>query len=305
VISAKLTRYIKIKKVCIPALCFALALSAGCKRNAENNVAVPFPEQKEEQKAAVPVRETLPVETETASDTEIGKYGRIIDDEFKSFNGNLAYSLNVYGVGRCMVNENEQMKSASIIKLFIMEYAYKLMSDGEMSGETVIEGRTLNNLIEDMITVSDNAAANTLIRQFSMEKMNEYFSVCGYNGTKLQRYMLDTAAAARGEENYTTAKDVMDFLDKLYENRDKYPYKDMLDVMKRQKIATKLRRDMPSGVEMASKTGELPDTENDVAIVFGMEKDFAIVCLTGGTDAFTAKNAMAKSCRKICDSLKP
>ena len=74
--------------------------------------------------------------------------------------------------------------------------------------------------------------------------------------------------------------------------------------MKRQQISTKLRRNMPSGVEIASKTGELDSVENDVAIVFSENGDYAIVCLTEGGERAVACDAMAKTCREIYDFMK-
>lgn len=238
-----------------------------------------------------------------ATAPEDDKYKLIISDNFKNFGGDFSYSLHMYGSGYRAANESKPMKSASVIKLFIMEYAYSLMEKGEIGDDTLISGGKLSSHLESMITVSDNNATNILIDYFTMDKLNEYFASQGYSDTVLQRRMLDTDAAARGEENYTSARDVMSFLDRLYENKENYPQKDMLDIMKRQRIATKLRRDMPSGVAMASKTGELSDTENDVAIVFSPGGDYAIVCLTGNGSANEARNAMAISCRAIYDEL--
>ena len=230
-------------------------------------------------------------------------YGSIITESFAGFDGQYSYSFHHYGADVRFANESKKMKSASVIKLFIMEYAYSRVVAGELKTDDQISGQTLASLIEAMITVSDNNATNILIEHFTMEKLNDFFVSCQYTDTVLQRKMLDTAAVARGEENYTSASDVTAFLDKLYANKDNFPYNEMLDVMKRQKIATKLRRDMPAGIEMASKTGELSDTENDVALVFTSNGDYAIVCLTSGGTATAARNAMAVTCRKLYDTI--
>lgn len=230
-------------------------------------------------------------------------FNTILKEQFQNFGGKCSYSLHLYGRGEVASESSVQMKAASVIKLFIMDYAYHLMEQGIVTQETVIGGQKLSSLIESMITVSDNTAANTLIDYFTTEKINAYIQSSGYTGTVLARRMLDTAAASRGDENYTTAADVMAFLNKLYAKKDSYPQSEMLSVMKRQQVATKLRRDMPADIEMASKTGELSDTENDVAIVFTPKGDYAIVCLTGGGSSQSAKNAMAAACRKIYDAL--
>lgn len=92
--------------------------------------------------------------------------------------------------------------------------------------------------------------------------------------------MLDNEAVKNGKNNYTSIKDVMSFLDKVYEGKDRFPYSEMLDVMKKQKIDTKIRKKFPSDVIIANKTGELSDVENDVGIIFGEKCDFAIAFLT-------------------------
>ena len=231
------------------------------------------------------------------------KYKSIIDTNFKSFDGAYSYGINIYGSGIRYTNGSKKMKSASVIKLFIMEYAYNFMEKEQINSETVISGRKLMNLIEKMITVSDNDATNLLIDYFTKEKLNEFFKECGYSDTILERRMLDKAAVERGEENYTSVNDVMNFLDKLYEGRNDKNFSEMLSIMKRQQISTKLRRDMPSGVEIASKSGELSDVQNDVGIVFSEKGDYAIVILSQGGDVQKAQNAMAKTCKVIYESL--
>ncbi|MBQ4527997.1 MAG: serine hydrolase [Clostridia bacterium] len=240
---------------------------------------------------------------DSAGDVSNMKYAGLVTDSFDGFSGNMSYALHLYDSDYRAANKSESMKSASVIKIFIMEYAYNQVMNEKLDVDTVIGSRKLSSLIESMITYSDNDSTNILIDFFTMDKLNAFFVSQGYNDTVVARRMLDTAAAARGEENYTSAADVMKFLDKLYENQDKYPYNEMLSVMKRQQISTKIRRDMPAGVEIANKTGELSDTDNDVGIIFTEKGDYAFVCLTNGGVSSVARDAIAKSCRAIYDEI--
>ncbi len=294
-------------KILAVLLCGAVLLS-GCtisKKKAQK----PTPAPSAVTHKQVPQAEKAPVQNPPSTESEVSPavlsapFDAILKDQFQNFDGKCSYSLHLYGRGEVASESTVQMKAASVIKLFIMEYAYHLMEQGALTPETVIGGQNVSSLINLMITVSDNTATNILIDHFTMEKINEYIKASGYTGTVLARRMLDTVAASRGEENYTTARDVVTFLNKLYDNKESYPQSEMLSVMKRQQIGTKLRRDMPAGIEMASKTGELSDTENDVAIVFTPKGDYAIVCLTGGGSSQAAKNAMATACRKVYDAL--
>ena len=182
--------------------------------------------------------------------------------------GKVAYGVYYFNDKKYLSNNNNaQMVSASIIKVFIMEYLY----DNGRIGETV-EGQSVQNLIEQMITVSDNNATNTLIDHVGIETLNNYFSEKGYSSTKLQRKMLE-----QGGENYTSLQDAMKFLKTLYENQGNSNYSAMLEIMKRQQIKTKIPSQLD--IPVANKTGELATVENDIGIVFS-DKPYAIVVLT-------------------------
>lgn len=213
------------------------------------------------------------------------EYADVLSDAFKSVGVKFSYAFHSYSDGARVTAGEGRFKSASVIKLFIMDYAYYCCQNGDITPDTVVSGRKLSDVIESMITISDNASTNTLIEHFGMEKINSYIASQGYADTILARKMLDTAAAAQGKENYTSAADVMKFLDKLYSGKDSGYCKTMLDTMKRQQVSTKIRRRFPGNIVIANKTGELSDTENDVGIIFSDGGDFALVCLTAGGDS--------------------
>ena len=209
----------------------------------------------------------------------VKEYVEIFNKNFNQTAGKVQYGIHIYQSKIRYTNESYKAPSASVIKIFIMEYAYSQMENGLIKSDTMIGGKNLIEMITSMITVSDNNATNALIDYFGMDNLNEFFKKQGYNDTVLERRMLDTAAMKNGRDNYTSANDVMQFLDKLYLGKDKYPYKNMLDIMKAQKIATKIRRRLPANVVIANKTGELSDVENDIGIVFTENDDIAFVFL--------------------------
>jgi beta-lactamase class A len=170
--------------------------------------------------------------------------------------------------------------SASVIKVFIMEYAFHLMSTGELTPDSVISGRDLNSLIQTMIQDSNNEATNILIDAFGMDRINDFLIQNDYSDTVLQRRMLDTAARSAGKENFTSLDDCLKILKKFYLNREIYPYSEMLEIMRGQNIRTSIPRNLPADVSIANKTGELDDVENDIGIVFTEGSDYAVVALT-------------------------
>ena len=193
------------------------------------------------------------------------------------------YSIYTFAEGRLYSNgDSPGMPSASVIKVFIMQYAYSLIGEGLLSEDDVIGWQTVRTLIERMIQQSDNIATNTLIDHFGMENLNQFFLAQGYTETVLQRRMLDMDARAQGLDNYTSTGDTMAFLRRLYENRLTFPYNEMLAIMEGQLIRTKIPSFLPFGTVVAHKTGELYDVENDIGLVFTEDAVFAIVVLTEG-----------------------
>lgn len=226
-----------------------------------------------------PVSEPLPEETEISEPASDDIYSELVDSvdsKISEISESSGWGIHIYGSDYTHIYNSEKAVSASLIKIFIMEYAYSLISEGELSEDSVISGRMLKNIIYDMITVSDNNSTNILIDYFGMEKLNDFFYGCGYPDTALERRMLDFNARNAGKENYTSVSDVMAFLDKLYLNRKEFPYSAMLDILKSQKIKTKLPRLLPAEVEIAHKTGELSDTENDIGIIFSEKENYAL-----------------------------
>lgn len=179
-------------------------------------------------------------------------------------------------------NNSARTPSASVIKVFIMEYAFYLVSQGELAQDALMGGSTLDALVRTMIQDSNNEATNMLIDTFGMEAINAFFESRGYSDTVVQRRMLDYSARDAGRENYTSLNDCLAFLEKLYQNRTAYPYSEMLEILKGQNVRTKIPMGLPYGTSVANKTGELDDVENDIGIVFGDTSDFALVALTYG-----------------------
>ncbi|MBQ7006390.1 MAG: serine hydrolase [Oscillospiraceae bacterium] len=251
-------------------------------------------------------------ESESAVETDmpptsqsINPYEEITECNLADAAGDVSVAVHDYKSGYSIAGSDKKMKSASVIKLFVMEYAFSLIDKGEITADTLINGRSLAELMELMITVSDNNATNTLIEHFGMDKLNAYFAFAGYTGTVLGRKMLDFDALAKGKDNYTTSNDVMKFMDRLYASKDRGSSKQMLSIMKRQKVATKIRRDIPGDAEIANKTGELSDVENDVGIIFTPNGDCALVVLINNvTSPQSARDAIAATASDIFDFLK-
>ncbi|MFL2081195.1 serine hydrolase [Latilactobacillus sakei] len=193
----------------------------------------------------------------------------------------VGYEIYYYNSKRSVgSNQDQPFISASVIKLFIMDYLYDQVKQGKISGGHYIDNHSVDEWIQLMIQQSDNNATNLLIDFAGMTEINQYIQQQGYTQTKLERKMLDDAARNQGLDNYTSVKDVLQFLNLLYQNRDQAPYSKMLTIMKGQQTRTKIPSQLPANTVVANKTGELADVENDVGIVFKDNDPFAIVVLT-------------------------
>jgi beta-lactamase class A len=206
------------------------------------------------------------------------------------------YSIYFFNQGELYSNDaSPRMSAASVIKVFIMYYAYEQIAQGVLSESDHIAGQTVRRLIELMIQHSDNTATNTLITHFGMDTISQFVFEQGYTDTVLQRRMLDMQARAAGRDNYTSTRDSLAFLMRLYENREVFPYNVMLEIMRGQAVRTKIPLLLPVGTVVANKTGELHDVENDIGLVFTENGTFAIVVLTSGVrDTASARREIGR-----------
>lgn len=195
------------------------------------------------------------------------------------------------------IDADSQMKSASVIKLFIMaaiydRVCYPASQERYIPFEESYDGE-LKQLITDMITVSDNTAANTLIErlgggdaQTGMQVVNQFCEENGYTQTKLGRKFLEEEPSG---DNYTSANDCLRLLESIYggtcvnaeASAKMYEY-----------LAAQTRRNkIPSGLTgttaaAANKTGELAGdygdyVENDAAVIEDGDHAYVLCVLSG------------------------
>ena len=211
------------------------------------------------------------------------------------------------------LNENELFESASVIKLPMYAVIMKLCHEGKLKltdkltchdwekkpscgalqffpTPMEVEIETLCKL---MITLSDNTATNLLIRRFGMEAFNRTFCSIGLTGTRIERYLFDAEASARGLENRVAPWDMGMLLEAVYHHA--FVSEEMSafaeDVLRRQQIKHKIRGYLPRSIPAANKTGEDEGITNDVGIVFG-ERPFIVCWLTNRTDVPAAERAI-------------
>ena len=216
------------------------------------------------------------------------------------------------------------MRSASLIKLFIMVEAFEQMKTAQLLSDTVLSftesdrvagsgllqelpagtSRTVWELVELMITESDNIATNLLIDRLSMSAINARIRSLGCTDTVLRRRMMDFAAAAAGRENTTSVTDVVHVLSLLHDARCVNPEADsaMRAILGRQTDRCKIPFLLPAVTVCQNKTGELPGAEHDAGIVLTPQGSYILAIMSDAlADSEQGCRAVALISRSIYD----
>ncbi|MBS5197788.1 MAG: serine hydrolase [Clostridiales bacterium] len=208
-----------------------------------------------------------------------------------------AYVKNLDSGEEILIN-NQPMYSASLIKAFVLADSYK-----EMENVKANEGQKLkkdadspevkvkvDDLIQNMITVSDNESFNELVRLQSekndfkegAEKINEYLKGEGYKDTSVQHTLAPSASPSTGlgGRNTTSVKDCGMLLERIYEGEcvSEEASEEMLNILLQQEVDWKIPSGLSDDVKVANKTGETDTSQHDIAIVYG-EKTTYIFCV--------------------------
>lgn len=228
--------------------------------------------------------------------------------------GHLGFYYKNLATGRTFgVRAEETFLAASVIKLPLFLHILAQAAEGRLdlartvtvteadkvpicgaltlfTGAVQADIRTLCRL---MISLSDNTAANVLIRMCTLEGANQGFRAMGLKRTRLNRLLFDSGAAAAGLENTICPAELGMLLEKLYRNEWVSPEvcREALDVLLLQQIGHKLDGRLCGAVPIAHKTGEDEGLSNDVGLVLASQP--FVVCFTGhDTDIYPWEDLM-------------
>ncbi|MFK3588289.1 class A beta-lactamase-related serine hydrolase [Lactobacillus sp. 23-2] len=183
---------------------------------------------------------------------------------------------------------NDRFKSASLIKLGVAAYMQAhpmdLTQTVTVKDEAIVEGGmlchlaqrnwSLRDLLDLMLSDSDNTATNVLIDWCGFDQLAAWFKEC-YQGLHLGRYLMAEADSQTGKENYITAAAAMKLFKQLLD--DPSPFGEICrGAMYNQSSRNKLIENLPEGCSW-NKTGELDDTEHDIARIM-VDDQYLDVC---------------------------
>jgi beta-lactamase class A len=202
-----------------------------------------------------------------------------------------------------LLHEDEVFAQASSIKITVLANLYLQAEHGKlkltdlytvqtsdlvpdsdiMNGLTPGVTRvTLHDLATMMVAVSDNSATNVLIDRVGMQNVNAMLDSLGLTHTRLRRKMMDLEAAKQGRENISTPREMMTLLDDLYHGKvlNKESTDDFFKMLSTNKDSF-IPRDLPPGLKIANKPGELEAVRNDSGVVFVEGRPYVICVMTG------------------------
>lgn len=154
----------------------------------------------------------------------------------KTFRGEIGLVIRDLDTGWTFhVNPDKIFPAASMVKVPIMAACLKAAEEGQLSlrdnmklkrsdkaaGSGVLRTRatgsayTIEQLVELMVTYSDNTAANMLIDLLGFDYLNRTFMEMGLQQTNLSRKMMDFRSRDKGIENYTSAREMADILERM------------------------------------------------------------------------------------------
>jgi beta-lactamase class A len=219
------------------------------------------------------------------------------------FRGDVGVVIRDLESGRALeINPDMLFPAASMIKVPIMAACLRAGEEGRLSLEDRLTLKRadkvrgsgnlwrkrsgsivrVDQLIDLMITHSDNTAANIIIDRLGFDYINMAFREMGLEKTRLARKMMDLQSRDQGIENYTTAREMADIIERMY-RRDcvcSTVSEKCLEVLKGQRVNDRIPRLLPKGLVVAHKTGLERQICHDAGIVYTENGNFLISVFT-------------------------
>jgi beta-lactamase class A len=149
-------------------------------------------------------------------------------------------------------------------------YAMELGRDsGEHLYEQIGQKRSIEDLVNDMITYSSNLATNIVIELVDAKNVNKTMRNLGAMNINVLRGVEDMKAYEAGLSNSTTAYDLMLIFEALANGNAVNPEADekMLSILRQQKHTDLIPALLPKDLKIANKTGWITGVHHDSALV--------------------------------------
>lgn len=223
---------------------------------------------------------------------------------------------------------SQSMYAASLIKLFVLQDVYDHMDSVIGTAQNVLGTKSqssaasyVDELLEQMITVSDNDAYNNLIALRDSDNsfyegclaVNEDIQNYGYTDTGIYSTLspsdMETISTAEGDEvNHTNVEDCGKILEEIYNGTcvSEEASAEMLSYLLDQETTYKIPEGCPKGTKVANKTGETETSQHDAAIVYGAKTDYILCIMSSNLEDYGAAMAIITQMSEVVyDYLNP
>ena len=211
---------------------------------------------------------------------------RMIEKRLANYDGDWSVYVKNLETDESFVVNDQPMKSASVMKLFIMGTVYKAIEAGELERTDEVV-----SLLNSMITASDNEASNRLLYLLGnssyadgIARVDAFIREYGFSDMTVEYNGFNNSATVMdpGHNNQVSAKDCGKLLEDVYRRSwiNRSSANEIEQMMLNQQTRYKIPAGLPEGVSCGNKTGEMDTTENDAAVVYGRDCDYILVVLS-------------------------
>lgn len=213
---------------------------------------------------------------------------RMVEQRISGYEGEWSVYVHNLTTDESFTVNDQPMKSASVMKLFIMGTVYEAFDEGKLDRTDEVM-----SLLHNMIVYSDNDASNELLYRLGngsyadgISVVNAFIRAHGYSDMTIEYNGFNNAATNTSPEsfNQVSAKDCGKLLEDIYRRTwvNRTVSNEMESLLLSQSTRYKIPAGLPDGVLCGNKTGEMDDTENDAAIIYSENCDYILVILSNG-----------------------
>lgn len=214
-----------------------------------------------------------------------------LEEQIAGYDGEWSVYCKNLTTEESFVIHDSPMKSASVMKLFIMGTVYTAFENGELSRtDEILE------LLHNMIVYSDNSASNELLSKLGngnyadgIAKVDAFIELHEFSNMTVEYNGFNDPATNTSTDhfNQVAAKDCGKLLEDIYRRTwvNRTVSNEMESLLLSQDTRYKIPAGLPEGVLCGNKTGEMDTTENDAAIIYGKDCDYILVVLSSDWDS--------------------
>lgn len=268
----------------------------------------------------------------SANDSRFKQLGESIQELCDQHEGTVAIGIEFLESGQTiLINEDQVMPTASLIKLAVMHEAYDqansdtldlskkitLKEEDKVPGSGILSNHfsgglslSLHDAIHLMITYSDNTATNLVLDHVGLQQVCDGMAKIGLPETRINAQVYrgsSTSISPERSERYglgsTTAKETLTLLKQIYQKKavSKSASEAMLSHLFTCDDDTKLAAGFPAGTRFAHKTGAISHARCDAGIVKVADESIVLVVLTANNrdQSWTNSNQALELCKGI------